>query len=135
VRIPRVRSLHDVTARLRDNWKGYVQQYRLLLVLVLLASLADMATTIHFMLVHGPQAEGHPVVRMISQAFGPIFGPVLGKTIQFVVAIVVTVFLRRWTAYILIPLIILYGWAAWYNLWGHEIYYPRLLQILEHLGV
>jgi len=50
-------------------------------------------------------------------------------------AIVVTVFLRRWAVYILVPLIILYGWAAWYNLYGYEVYYPRLLQILEHLGI
>ncbi len=94
-----------------------------------------MASTIYFMLIHGPAAEGHPVVRMISHVLGPILGPMLGKTTQFLVAIVVTVFLRRWAAYIFVPLIILYGWAAWYNLWGHEVYYPRLLEILEHLGI
>ncbi len=107
----------------------------MLLILTLLASLADMASTIHFMLVHGSSAEGHPVVRIVSHIFGPVLGPILGKATQFLVAVVVTVFLRHWTAYILIPLIILYGWAAWYNLWGHDVYYPRLLEILERLGI
>lgn len=112
-----------------------MHQYRVLLILTFLASLADMASTIHFMLIHGPAAEGHPVVRVISLVFGPILGPMLGKTVQFLVAIIVTVFLRRWAAYIFILLIILYAWAAWYNFWGHQAYYPRLLQILEHLGI
>ncbi len=112
-----------------------MHKYRVLLILTLLASLADMASTIHFMLIHGPAAEGHPVVRVIALVFGPVLGPMLGKATQFLVVIMVTVFLRRWAVYIFIPLIILYGWAAWYNFWGHDVYYPRLLQILEHLGI
>ena len=130
-----LKTFGDVRTRFRENWPGYVRRYRVLLILTFLASLADMASTIHFMLNHGPAAEGHPVVRAVSLVLGPILGPMLGKAVQFLVAIVVTVFLRRWAAYILIPLIILYAWAAWFNLWGYEVYYPRLLQMLEHLGI
>jgi len=133
--ISQLKTFRDVGTRLRENWKGYIRQYRVLLILVLLASLADMASTIHFMLIHGPEVEGHPVVRAISLVFGPILGPIVGKGTQFIVAVALTVFLRHWTPYILIPLTILYGWAAWFNVWGHEVYYPRLLQILEHLGI
>ena len=121
--------------RFRENWNGYVHKYRVLLILTFLASLADTASTVYVMLIHGPAAEGHPVVRVVSLVFGPILGPILGKATQFLVAITVTVFLRRWAIYIFVPLIILYGWAAWYNLWGYEVYYPRLLQILERLGI
>jgi predicted membrane protein len=135
LRISQLKTFKDVRVRFRENWRGYLHQYRVLLILMFLASLADMASTIHFMLIHGPEVEGHPVVRVISLVFGPILGPMLSKATQFMVAVVVTVFLRRWAVHIFVPLIILYGWAAWFNLWGHEIYYPRLLQILERLGI
>jgi hypothetical protein len=130
-----MRTFRDVLARFRENWVGYVREYRVLLALVFLASLADTASTIHFMLSQGPSAEGHPAVRLISEAYGPIFGPVLGKTVQFLTIVGVTVFLRRWALFIFIPIIILYTWAAWYNVWGHELYHPRLVQWLERLAI
>jgi len=130
-----MRTFRDVLARFRENWVGYIREYRFLLVLVFLASSADTASTIYFMLSRGPAAEGHPAVRMISEAFGPILGPLLGKAAQFLTLIGVTVFLRRWAMFIFIPIIILYTWAAWYNVWGHELYYPRLVRWLEHLAI
>jgi len=130
-----MRSFRDVAARFRENWAGYVREYRLLLVLVLLASLADMASTIHFMLSRGPAAEGHPAVRLISEIYGPVLGPILGKAVQFLTLIGVTVFLRRYALFIFVPIIILYTWAAWYNVWGHELYHPRLVQWLELLAI
>ncbi len=135
MKLSQLRSIDDIATRLRENWVGYVHEYRVLLVLVLLASLADMASTIHFMLSASPQAEFHPTVRFVSQLFGPILGPVVGKAIQFTVVVVLTVFLRRWAIFIFIPVIILYSWAAWYNLWGYQLYYPRLLHLLEHLAI
>jgi hypothetical protein len=134
-RMSHLRSFDDVVTRLHENWVGYVHEYRLFLVLVVLASLADMASTIHFMLYAGPMAEYHPTVRYAAELMGPVLGPVLGKTIQFTVIIVVTVFLRRHAIFIFIPVIILYFWAAWYNVWGYQLYYPRLLHILEHLAI
>jgi hypothetical protein len=124
-----------VLTRFRENWVGYVHEYRFFLVLVLLASLADTASTIHFMLARGPAAEGHPAVRMISEAYGPILGPILGKAVQFLTLIGVTVFLRRWATFIFVPIIILYTWAAWYNVWGHELYAPRLVRWLDLLAI
>jgi hypothetical protein len=135
MRLSQMKTVRDVGTRFRENWKGYLRQYRVLLVLTLLASLADMASTIQFMLAHGPGLEGHPFIRMLSELLGPVLGPLVGKGIQLLVAIGLTVFLRRWAAYIFIAVIILYAWAAWYNIWGHDLYYPRLLQILQRLGL
>jgi hypothetical protein len=134
-RMSQIRTLNDVATRFRENWIGYTRQYRVLLVATALACLADAASTIHFMLTQGPGPEQHPMVKTASYLFGPILGPLLGKAVQFFVMIGLTVFLRRWALYIFIIVIILYTWAAWYNLWGYHYYYPRLLQILEHLGV
>lgn len=130
-----IKSFQDVVTTFRENEVGFVREYRLLLALVVLASLADMGSTIYFMLSRGPAAEGHPAVRMVSEAFGPILGPILGKSIQFFTTIGVTVFLRRWATFILIPVIILYAWAAWYNVWGYNLYLPRLVQWLDVLAV
>ena len=94
-----------------------------------------MASTIYFMLSRGAGAEEHPAVRTFSYMLGPIFGPAFGKTVQFFVIIGLTVFLRRWAIHIFITVIILYTWAAWYNVWGQDLYYPRFLQILNRLGL
>jgi hypothetical protein len=135
LRISQIRTMRDIETRFRENWKGFLHEYGVFLVLALLASLADTASTIHFMRYAGPQAELHPTVRFISYLFGPIGGPILGKGIQFTVLIALTVFLRRRAIFIFIPIIILYAWAAWYNIWGYQLYYPRLLHWLEYLAI
>lgn len=128
-----IRSIRDIVERFRANWHGYLGRYRILLVLTIIAGTADMLSTIRFMLLYGPEYEGHPAVRLFSIFFGPIFGPVIGKICQFAVIITVTVYLRRWAVYIFLTVIILYTWAAWYNIWGQNLYYPRLLKLLEYL--
>ncbi|MEN6428033.1 MAG: hypothetical protein ABFE13_21990 [Phycisphaerales bacterium] len=133
--MPQIRSWEDIWTRLRDNWDGYVREYHILLVLLLLASLADAASTIHFMIQRGAGAELHPTVRSVSYLFGPVLGPILGKAVQVVVVVVLTVYFRRRAIFIFIPVIILYAWAAWYNVWGHHLYYPNLLWILDRLAV
>jgi hypothetical protein len=92
-----------------------------------------MASTVYVMLSRGAGAEQHPAVRTFSYMLGPVLGPVFGKTVQFFVLIGLTVFLRRWALYIFVTSIILYAWAAWYNVWGQHLYYPRLLEILNRL--
>ncbi|MBN1506884.1 MAG: hypothetical protein JW955_08560 [Sedimentisphaerales bacterium] len=130
-----MRSVRDVVTRFRENWRGYVHTYRMLLALTVLASLADMASTIYFMLIHGTDVEQHPAVRSFAYVLGPILGPIVGKAVQFFVVIALTVFLRRWALYIFLTVIILYLWAAWYNIWGYHLYYPRLLKLLEYLAI
>jgi hypothetical protein len=135
VRISQIKTVRDIGTRFRENWKGFVREYWAFLLLALLASLADTASTIHFMLHTGPQVELHPTVRWLSELLGPVLGPLLGKGVQFGVLIALTVFLRRRAVLIFIPIIILYTWAAWYNIWGYHLYYPRLLHWLEFLAI
>jgi hypothetical protein len=134
-KMSQIRSLHDVVTRFRENWVGYAREYRVLLILTILATLADAASTIYFMLHRGPGPEQHPMVRTVSYLLGPILGPLIGKSVQFFALIGLTVFLRRWARYIFLAVIVIYTWAAWYNFWGHHYYYPRLLQILDHVTV
>ena len=93
-----------------------------------------MFTTIHFMLIEGPQTEGHPAIRLLSMILGPVFGPLIGKFVQLGVIVSLTVYLRRGAVYIFVTVIIIYTWAAWYNIWGQSVYYPRILKLLEYLS-
>jgi len=108
----------DIVGRFRGNWRGFMREYRVLLVLTVAAALADGASTVCFMMRDGIEAEGHPVIRMVSVVLGPVAGPVLGKAAQLAFAIGLAVFLRRQAVYIFVAMIVLYGWAAWYNIWG-----------------
>jgi hypothetical protein len=125
-----VRTIHGIIERFQTNWQGYLRQYWLLLVLVILTAAADTFSTIHFMLVEGPEAEGHPAIRLLAAVFGPVFGPAIGKICQLAVIVSLTIYLRRWAVYIFITVIILYTWAAWYNIWGQNVYFPRILKFL-----
>jgi hypothetical protein len=114
----RIRSIDDVLRRYRENWRGYVRQFGVLLVVTLVAALADAASTIYFMLIDGPGAETHPAVRLVASLLGPVLGPLVGKAIQFFVVIAVTVYLRRHALYIFVSR-------------NHPVYVGRLVQ---HLG-
>ncbi len=83
-----------------------------------------MLSTVFFMVIDGPQAELHPLIRLISMVLGPVTGPVVGKLFQFATVIVVTVFLRRWALYIFVVVIILYAWAAAYNMAATPLLVP-----------
>lgn len=133
--MPQIRSWEDIWTRLRGNWDGYIREYRVFLILLLLASVADAASTVHFMMQRGAGAELHPAVRSVSYLFGPVLGPILGKAVQVVVVVVLTVYFRRRAIFIFVPVILLYAWAAWYNVWEHRLYYPNLLWILDCLAV
>lgn len=133
LRMTPIRSARDIVELFRTNWHGYVREYRVFLILTVVAALADAASTVYFMLRAGADAEGHPAVRLVAAVFGPILGPIVGKLCQFIVVVALTVYLRRWAAYIFVAVIVLYGWAAWYNMWGCELYYPRLLDWLDRL--
>ena len=128
-----IRTFKDIMDRLNTNWKGYIHRYNVLIFLTLAAASADMLSTVYVMLIYGTQAEWHPTIRMVAMALGPVLGPIVGKLWQFAIIIALTVYLRSWALYIFLTVIVLYSWAAWYNIWGCHIYYPRLLQLFEYL--
>ena len=128
-----VRTMQDVVERLQTNWQGYVRTYWPFLILVSLAAMADMLSTVYFMIVMGPDVERHPTVRLFSTLLGPVAGPIIGKLWQFAALLAVTVYLRRWARYIFVTVIFLYTWAAWYNIWGYHVYYPVLLHWIDRL--
>lgn len=129
-----LKTFDDVKNRYRKNWQGFIDKYFIWLSLVLITGVADTVSTIHFMSQSGAEHEAHPAIRLVSILFGPFLGPIIGKLCQFVAILAITVFFRKQAIFVFIPVIILYAWAAWYNIWGNQIYYPRLLQLIEFLS-
>jgi hypothetical protein len=76
----------------------------------------------------GADQEIHPAVRIVSGICGPVVGPVIGKLCQLAAVLFVTLYLRPQAKYIFLVVVVLYSWAAWYNVWGREIYIPRIIQ-------
>ncbi len=75
-----------------------------------------MFSTIHFITIEGPESEAHPDVMILSIILGPVLGPIAGKICQLAAILLITVYLRRWAVYIFSAIILLYTWAAWYNI-------------------
>jgi hypothetical protein len=125
--------LHHVSSTWQRNLPGFFQRYRLLVFLAAVASIADCLSTIWFMSHDSGLIEVHPVVRKISCVLGPIIGPILGKAVQFTLLIILSIYLRPWAKFLLPTLSIIYLYAAWYNLWGHQLYTPLFLHLLNPL--
>jgi len=130
----RIRTFNDIVRRLKINWQGFIRQYFVFLILTFIASAADLLSTVYFMHVEGVGLERHPTIRLLSMLFGPMVGPIIGKFWQLMALIFLTVYLRKWALYIFVAVIILYGWAAWYNIWGRFFYVPVFVRILDSLG-
>jgi hypothetical protein len=126
----RRRTVADVVARFRANARGYFSAYRWWLAVTVAAAMADMASTMHVMLREGAGVELHPAIRIVSAVLGPIAGPMVGKLCQLAAVVLVTIYLRRWAISIFLAVTVLYLWAAWYNVWGWQVYEPRLLRLL-----
>jgi hypothetical protein len=129
--------IHDfcdhVTTRLRTHRVNYVRDLRGFLLALLLAALADGLSTVWFMRVDGVEAELHPVVRGAAAVLGPWLGAALGKAVQVVAIVLVTLYWRHLAKLLLGTASLVYLWAAWYNLWGYELYTPLLVRWLWFL--
>jgi hypothetical protein len=95
-----------------------------------LAAGLDLVSTMAFMLRDGVEGEAHPVIRLVAQVCGPVLGPIVGKVCQLAALAAVTLYARPLAIPIFVAVIILYTWAAWYNVWGGEWYVPRWMYYL-----
>ena len=75
----------------------------------------------------GANAEVRPAVQLASRILGTIAGPLLGVVAKAAAGLVVAIYWRRFAPYILLAVAALSFWAAWYNIWGADVYTPRIL--------
>lgn len=128
---PRLRTFADLREFFTDNAAGFFAAHRMVLIILVVAAMADLATTIRFMLADGVHQEVHPVIRAVSVLFGPIMGPTIGKLGQVVGVLIIGILFRRHARIIIATVAFLYAWAAWYNIWGVHLYTPRIVSVFE----
>ena len=80
------------------------------------------------MLREGPDSELHIGFVFVSRLFGPVVGPLLGGIAKITAGIIVAIYCRRFSLYILVVASIISFWAAWYNIWGVNVYTPIFLK-------
>jgi hypothetical protein len=102
----------------RDFWRANVW----ILVVFIIALLADGISTIVFMLRGGVDIELHPIVNLVSRIAGPILGPLIAVAYKAIAGFIVALYWRRIAVFILLTVSIISFWAAWYNTWGWQKY-------------
>jgi hypothetical protein len=117
-----------VVERFVYNYKGFWGRYWLFALIFFVALLCDGFSTIYFMLGAGPESELHPAVKIVSYLFGPVVGPLVGVLCKGFFGVLVAIYLRRFAGYIFLVVAILSFWAAWYNVWGSELYVPLFMK-------
>jgi hypothetical protein len=117
-----------LVSKFRENYRGFWKDYRWFVVVFVVSLFCDAASTMHFMLREGPDVEMHIVIRFISRILGPVAGPLVGAVGKAVAGVIVGVFCRKFAAYIFITASVISFWAAWYNIWGHQLYTPIIME-------
>ncbi len=123
-------DLRAVLAKLARNYQGYWERYPYLLTFTTIAAMADFISTVHFMHYHGIHQELHPGIRVAAQELGPVAGAFIGKLVQLAALFIVTLYLRPIARLLFVAATMMYGWAAWYNIWGRDLYTPLLIHWL-----
>jgi hypothetical protein len=126
-----VGEIEQFATKLRENWRGVWQAYRWLVTTFVIAVFCDAVSTMYFM-THRPQVEeANPGVRWVSQWLGPLLGPLLAALGKIIAGLFVATTCRRIALYVLVAATLISFWAAWYNLWGIDLYTPRFAKWLN----
>lgn len=103
----------------QDFWK----RHWLLAILLLAALTFDTVSTIHFMQHDGIELEIHPLVRASATLLGPVSGTILSSFLfRAVAGVMLAVYLRRFSAWVLTVPIITSTVAGFINFFGYEIF-------------
>jgi len=103
----------------QDFWK----KHWLLAVMLLAALLFDTVSTIYFMQQDGIELELHPLVRASATLLGPISGTILSAFLfRAVAGLILAVYLRRFSAWVLALPIFTSTVAGFINIFGYGIF-------------
>ena len=93
-------------------------RYRWPLFFLALAAFLDGVTTYRFLHTVGPQAEVHPVQRILFTWLCPMAGILLAKAGQVICAVLVAAWWQPWCRWLMLLTATLYGLAAMSNQFG-----------------
>jgi hypothetical protein len=107
----------NIERAFQDFWK----KHRILSILLLAALIFDTVST---MQRDGIELEIHPLVRASATLLGPVSGTILSAFFfRAVAGLMLAVYLRRFSAWVLIVPIITSTIAGFINFFGYEIFY------------
>jgi len=109
-----------------DHFYAFIRKHCFWIALYALALLCDTLSTIHIMLRAGTDVEMHPIVGLVSRWLGPVWGPIVGFFGKLLGGILVAMYWRGVAAAIFLCASIISFWAAWFNLWGYQVYTPAI---------
>lgn len=72
----------DTKIDVRKNSRLLFTEFRGYLDWILITAALDVASTIWFMQVVGPEIELNPIIRVAAYSLGIVWGPLLGKSAQ-----------------------------------------------------
>ena len=122
--------VQDIREVFSQNSKGFCEKYKWPMALMTFALCCDALSTVNFMYESGPEMELHPGVKFFSIAFGIVAGPMLSAVLKAAMAVIVCIYLKKFAAYIIFTGTFVSLWAAWYNVWGCNIYTPLFLKLI-----
>lgn len=97
----------DTKLDLKANSRLLLHDYRDYFHWVILTAVLDVASTIWFMKLIGPQIESNLIVRLMAYAFGIVLGPIIGKTSQLFAVWSLTLLAPRLTKMLCVLIIFL----------------------------
>jgi hypothetical protein len=94
--------------QINDYFSEMWQKHKIWIILLMIATLFDTLTTIHFMTEEGIYLEIHPLVRYAALSLGPVVGTILSVfCYKTIVSIFLAIYLKRLRLWILsLPTII-----------------------------
>ena len=117
-------------SRIRVNMPGFSKEFWPYIATIIIAAGFDFVSTYRFMTLGDVSDELHPIIRFVSHTFGPFIGPLIGKLGQLAAILLLALTSRKFARIIFIPVTFIYFYAAWFNIWGVELYTPVFLRIL-----
>lgn len=127
-------TLHDIVARYRLNASGFYKEYRWLFAAFVIALLCDAASTSYFISMDGWEEELHPLFQLLARFCGPVIGPLLGAILKAITGYTIAVYWRRYATVLFVAPTLISLWAAWYNVWGINLYVPNFLMLYHQIA-
>lgn len=109
-----------------QEFQSFWKKHRVLSILLLAALVFDTVSTIYFMQNDGVELELHPLVRTSAMLLGPVSGVILSAFLfRAVTVLMLAVYLRRFSAWVLTIPIITSTIAGFINFFGYGIFSYR----------
>jgi hypothetical protein len=105
----------DTKIDLRANSRLLFGEYREYFHWILITAMLDVASTMWFMQVVGPQIEINPIIRLLSYSLGIVLGPLIGKSAQLFAIWALTLIAPRLTRHLCLLIIMLNSMACLLN--------------------